>query len=307
MSYLDDVKFQYYPANIKIVRPLGELSLREFIRAIKNPQEKIKNLFKEIKKASADGDTSLKAKLKKQLFYFTPCVNTDGEGRAYKNVNSWTGLVQFDVDGILNPEEFRDWFFENCKSCVVSGVSSSGLGVKGLIRIPKVNSVEEYKSYFYGISHYMEKCKGWDTAPKNSCLPFFLFNDENLKFRENPSIWTTKGYQEDAFDMNSVDLDFESSEELDREGLEGIARHIKNTIGRADIEQIGHKNVVSSSLLAGGYASMYLNIDEDKMLEYLITLIEESKYLQKDMNNYKKTANTMFNKGLLSPISYKKN
>ena len=73
---MNKIRFPYYPANVKITKPLGLISIEEFIRANKNPSEKIQKLFCEIQEASISGDLKLKAELKQKLFYFNPCVNT---------------------------------------------------------------------------------------------------------------------------------------------------------------------------------------------------------------------------------------
>ena len=63
MSYLQ-TKFQYYPSDIRIVKPLGEITLYDYLYTIKNPTEQTVNLFKQIEEASAVGDLKLKAELK---------------------------------------------------------------------------------------------------------------------------------------------------------------------------------------------------------------------------------------------------
>ena len=37
------MKFQYYPANVKITKSLGELTLEQFIESVRNPKDKIRN------------------------------------------------------------------------------------------------------------------------------------------------------------------------------------------------------------------------------------------------------------------------
>lgn len=305
MSYLDDVKFQYYPSDIKSCKPIGKITIRQFIESHRNPKKEIVETFNKISDAASKGDLKLKNELKKGLFYFTPSVDVEG-WRNYDSILKYNSVIQLDFDGISWAEEFRDELFNKLDCVICAYCSPSKMGVKALVRIAECNSIEECKSYIYGLFYYLQYYIGHDAATKNIILPLYLSMDPDIKWRENPSVWSIRGYQEDEFDMNSIDLDFESDEKLDREGLEGIARHIKNTIGRADIEQVGHKFVLSASLIAGGYASMYTNIDENMMLEYLFTLIEESEYLSKDISGYKKTAETMFNKGVLSPLTYNK-
>ena len=46
-SYLD-TKFQYYPSDIRVVKPLGDITLYDYLYKIKNPTEQTVNLFKQI-------------------------------------------------------------------------------------------------------------------------------------------------------------------------------------------------------------------------------------------------------------------
>ena len=91
-SYLD-TKFQYYPSDIRVVKPLGDITLYDYLYKIKNPTEQTVNLFKQIEEASSVGDLKLKAELKAKTYYFTPCIFSDGQGRSYSNIKSWTGLM----------------------------------------------------------------------------------------------------------------------------------------------------------------------------------------------------------------------
>ena len=305
-NYLNQVKFQYYFSDIKSCKPIGKLSLRQFIESHKNPKQEIVELFTKISDAAAKGDLKLKNELKKKLFYFTPSVTVDG-WRNYDSIIGYNNIVQLDFDGITWAEEFRDELFNKLECVICAYCSPSKLGVKALVRIDECNSIKDCKSYIYGLFHYLQYYIGHDTATKNVVLPLYLSMDKDIKWRDNPSVWSIRGYQENEFDIDFIDSDFEPDEKLDEKSKEGAAQHIKNMIGRADVEQIGHKNVLNASLISGGYAAMYSNIDESKMLGYLLNLIDESEYLSKDVSGYKKTAQDMFNKGLLLPIKYNKN
>lgn len=304
MKYLDKVKFDYYEADIKKCNPIGRLTLRQFIEANKNPNDKIKNLFTKIADAAKRGNLKLKAELKKQLYFFTPCVLMLG-WRSYKNIEKFTGLMQIDFDSIINAEAFRDELFKKCSFVICAYVSPSKLGVKALIRIPIVKTVDEFKSYFYGLSYYLERYPGYDPAPKSPVLSFYLSYDPDLKFRENPTIWDIKGGQYDEFPL-ATESDFEPSENLTPEIYKNIIKHIKNCIRKADKESIGHPNVRSAALIAGGYVSQYIGLNKDDIKNMLIEEIKKSSYLNKDLEGYLKTMNQMFNKGLRAPIEYGK-
>lgn len=300
MNYLD-VKFPYYPNNIKITKPLGTVSMRDFIRAVSNPHDKVKQLFEDIKKASAARDLKKKAALKSGLYYFTPCINTDGLGRSYSNISSFTGFMQIDFDGLTDPEGFRDWFFENVKSSVVVGVSSSGFGVKAILRIPKVCSVDEFKEYFYGVSYYLEDFIGFDMAPQNCSLPLYLFYDPDTKWRENATVSTVRGEKINAFDPNR-EIDFEVPENVDLVIEEKVVKQIEFLINR--IQDNAHPQLLGISFLVGGWAGANY-IGEELAFDTLNTAIENNEYMNKDTNGYLRTAKQMFFKGIDSPAEFK--
>lgn len=299
MNYLN-TKFPYYPNNISAVKPLGYVTLKEFIRIIKDPKKETIKLFSDIKEASKKGDLDLKSKLKKKLYYFTPCINTDEKGRKYENITSFTGLVQIDFDGITNAEEFRDWFFDNVSSCVICGISPSGFGIKALIRIPVVKSVEEYKSYFYGISYYLEQYKGFDISPQNCSLPLFMFHDPNVKFRDNATVSEIKGEKINAFKK------FEGTVRV----LEDVESHKKDRVKSFFINSIskivdsGHPQVISSASVLGGYCGAgYLSQDEAEVL--IEEEISKNHYLSKDIRGYIRNAKNMLIKGMQGPLYLK--
>ena len=110
------MKFQYYPANVKITKSLGELTLEQFIESVRNPKDKIKKCFLEIQAAAENGDEELKAKLKTEnLYYFTPSVYTDGEGRSYSNIIDFTGLMVVEFDKVDFAEELKHYIFNDIK------------------------------------------------------------------------------------------------------------------------------------------------------------------------------------------------
>lgn len=300
MDYLDQIKFQFYPANIHKTVPLGEVSIREMIRAIKNPNENIKDLFVQIKEASALGNLALKSSLKKQLYYFTPCVMSDGLGRAYSNIKYFTSCVQLDFDGIPNAKEFRDWFFETYKSTIFAGISPSGFGCKMLVRIPKVQSVDEFKEYFCGLAYHLECFKGFDVAPFNPILPLFLFHDPELRYRENPNVASVRGFKINAFKKFEGDIEvLEDVEGWKKQRVIDIY-----TRGIGNIVDAGHTQVVAFSTMLGGFCSAgYLSEDEAEVL--IEDCITDNEYLSKGTNSYIKTGKELLRRGMSSPLYLK--
>lgn len=300
MSYLD-IKFPYYPNNISIVKPLGHISIKEFIRAVSNPKENVKQLFLDIKNAADKGDLKLKGELKKKLYYFTPCIDTDGLGRSYSNITSFSGLVQVDFDGLTNATEFRDWFFENCKSCILCGLSPSGYGIKALVKIPKVKTVNEYKEYFCGMAVYLEKFKGFDRATFNPSLALYMFYDPDLKWREDATVSTVRGVKINAFDPNKT-IDFEITDDIDEEVEKLVVNKINFLIGR--IEDNAHPQLLGISFLIGGWAGANF-IGEELAFDTMNEAIENNDYMSKDTRGYLRTAKSMYLKGVDNPAEFK--
>lgn len=88
--------FQFYPAYVNSKKPIGTITLEEFIKAIKSPSDKIKSVFAQIAEAEKVRDDKRKAELKQEnLFYFTPCVYTDGLGRSYSKYRIFYGAGGF--------------------------------------------------------------------------------------------------------------------------------------------------------------------------------------------------------------------
>lgn len=298
---MNDIIFQYYPSNIKIPTPLGTVTLKEFIRANKDPQPKIKELFKKIKQAEIDGDMKTKAELKSQLFYFTPCVLTNGKGRSYSDIVSFNGAVVVEFDHIENASGLRDWMFNNLKSCICAYVSPSGHGVKTLFRIPKVNTVEQFKEYFYGLAFYFEDFKGFDGSSQNCILPLYLSYDPDLRFREDAVEWTIRGEKLNAFDENR-EIDFDIRENVDEE-IEGrVIERIDYLIDK--IEENAHPQILGISFLIGGWTAANY-IKKEEAYDTMICAIERNKYMSKDTKGYCTTAKTMFYKGLNHPAEFK--
>lgn len=303
-NFLDKVKMDFYPADITKCKPIGEVSIREFIEAHRNPKPAIVELFTQISDASAKGDLKLKNEIKKGLFYFVPSVKVLN-WRNYENIQSYNPVLQVDFDNIQWAEELRDELFNKLSCVICAYVSPSKFGCKLLVRVPECSSIVELKSYIYGLYSYLQVYTGFDPAPKNVILPLYLSMDRDIKWRENATVWDIRGIQKDEFNINFIDLDFEATDKLSTEDIMNVAKHVKNTIGLADKNQVGHSAVISGSMIASGYAAQYTNIDEDKMFDYLTKCIEESEYLQKNLSGYLKTAKTMFQKGLSAPLEYK--
>lgn len=300
MSNYKDTTFFYYPADIHIPEPLGTVSLKSFLRANKTPSDDVKGIFSKIEEATKAGDMELKAKLKSNLYYFTPCVKTNGKGRSYSNITGFTGFMVLDFDKIDNAEEFKQFLFNAVPSIIAAYLSPSKKGCKFIVRIPICKTTDEFKSYFYGMAYFLEKYEGFDPSTQNCILPLYLSIDPDLLYRDDAEVWTKRGMKIDEFkahvgEIKKVDV----VEEKDRDRIFNIL-----TKSMEKIVDSGHYIVRSTALSAGGYiASGYF--DRQELEEFLFTLIEDNAYCKKNLRGYKQTAREMITKGMGSPLYLK--
>jgi hypothetical protein len=285
---------------VHIPTPLGRVTFEQFLKANKTPKGEIVSLFEQIEEATKKGDQDLKGKLKSKLFYFTPCVETDGIGRCYSNIRGFTGLMVLDFDKLPDAPAFKQFLFDNLKCVVAAYLSPSKKGCKFIVKIPKCQTIDEFKSYFYGLGFYMEKYEGFDPSTQNCILPLYLSIDPDLLYREDAEVWDIQGEKLDEFKV------FEGEIEVLDDVTEDDRKKVKSIIKRSmdKIVDSGHYILRSSSLALGGYvAAGYLNIKEAE--EFIFSLIEDTPYLQKNKRGYKQTAREMITKGMKSPLYLK--
>lgn len=300
MNFIDSISFQYYEADIKKIRPKGDITLRQFINAVISPKEGIKETFHKIEQASLAGDKELKAELKKGLFAVTPSVQIKGV-RNYEGIKCFNNILTIEYDNIDYSEEMRDYIFEKFESCFFAFVSPSKGGSKFMFRIAKTNSILEFKELFWGIAYELDKFINLDYSGANCVLPLFISWDENAKVRENPTEWNQRGFKEGSF--VPYEGIFQVPENINEEDKQEVIDKITFLFNR--IEDNGHPQCVKYSCLMGGFvASSYIEYDE--AYELLMELIENNEYLSKDTDNYKTTSRTMLTRGLGSPVFLKR-
>ena len=295
---MSNPSFSFYPANVKITKPLGIVTLDQFIEANRNPKDHVKELFKKIQVA---GEKE-KQELKQQLFYFTTCVNTNGLGRSYSDITSFSGLLCLEFDKIPDfAVHLRDWIFDNFEECVCAYVSPSGKGTKTLWKIPVVDSVDCFKEYFYGISYRFSKIVGYDPSSQNPILPLYLSWDENLRYRsyEEAKTWTIRGGKINEFKPFTGVI--EPIDEVSDKDLERIYRAIDQTFEKIEREQTAHFLLRNLSLWIGGICGYgYLSVEE--ACDYICSKVEDSTYCLKNKTGYCTTVRDFINKGSNAPI-----
>ncbi|QHB38478.1 N-domain protein [Flavobacterium phage vB_FspM_lotta8-1] len=295
------IEFQFYPAKVNVPEPLGTVTLFEFLKANQNPSEQIKDIFRRIAEAEASGNLKEKAALKQEnLYYFTPCVVSNGKGRKYTDIVKFTGLLVLDFDHIEHAEAFKYYLFEQY-TCIIAGwVSPSKKGVKFLVQIPEVKTTDEFKAYFYGIGIELQHFKGFDGSGQNCILPLFLSYDKDLIYRENATTWTKKGKKVNEFKASEVEAVKIEAGDGDKEQVQRIILSLVEKI----IDN-GHPQIRAAAVTLGGYiATGYIDQIEGEL--FINSLIQNNSYLRKGVQGYCKTAKTAIQQGMLSQLKLKK-
>lgn len=300
--------FQFYPARVESKRPIGAVTLDNFIESIRSPNDKISSVFELIstqEKIAYSGVTDEekkealkeKSRLKQEyLYYFTPCVYTDGNGRGYINIGFFTGIAVMDFDHIDNAEDFKNFVFDNYKFVICAFLSPSKRGVKFMVKIPIVESVDEFKEYFNGLGVLFQRFRGWDGSNQNPVLPLFLSIDKNILHRTDPEIFQDKGKVLNAFVASESEAVIY---ETDDEKKKRVYRNIKSKFD--GIIDNGHPQVRAAGIALGGYvASGYLDPFEAE--EMINGLIRSNAYLSKGIKGYCKTAKTAIQTGQASQL-----
>lgn len=290
-----DVKFNYYPANIKDTKPLGLVTLNRFIDSVKNPKTETIHIFEQIKLADLNNNQALKQKLKSKLFYFTPCVNISDK-RDYKHITGFTGLLCLDFDKLEEnyATEFKQALFDEYKFIIACWLSASKRGVRAFVKIPICQSIEEFKQYFMAIEFELGIYKGFDSAPKNCVLPLFLSYDKDILYRTDYSTWNKKYIpmikpKVESFNFN--DKDFTSY----------VGHIVKKAIDK--IVDNGHPQLRATAYALGGYVGAGLILESDA-INLIDKLIISNAYLSQKADIYKKTARTMISKGSQQPLKF---
>lgn len=290
--------FNYYGANIKETKPMGVLSLSQFINAIKTPKQSTLDTLEKIRYYSIIKDESMRAFYKQKLYFFTPAILTSNK-RRYSDIESFTGLLPIDFDKLDNEKEaieLKEWLFYNNKEVICCWLSSSGLGVRALVKIPICNSIEEYKGYFKGFYNKVGcNIKGWDNAPLNCVLPLFISVDENMLTRNDFTEFRDV-YLEPKINQSFV-IYKSKNKNIDKIIESGINKIVDN----------GHPQLRALAFALGGYvANGYIDNSEAESL--IINLIRNNSYLgvKNKVEGYISTTKQMIEKGRLKPLTLEK-
>jgi hypothetical protein len=308
------IEFQYYSGDIEKSRPIGKVTLSEFIETQLNPDPEMVGVFLQIEEASKNDDKKLKAELKMQnLHSYTISAVFKGR-RRYADILEFTGLAQLDFDGLSESEavDFRDYIFETYPQVICSYLSPSRLGVKVILRIPKIDielgiddCIKEYKAYYKAIEIEFGNYKGFDPAPKNLVLPLFVSYDYFMPTRDfdDTEIWDIKEEEEEPM-YKKYPKPFKPYKKLksnDKNELRAI-RTVRKVINGITSSP-GHYQLRSACLVFGTrIGAGYVHLDE--ALREVEHLVKNNAYLSKGVSGYLKTAEWGVLEGSKTPNNY---
>lgn len=291
---LNETHIQYYSADITKVKPLGQVSLIRFLYAIENPSDHIKKIMTTIRETTNSAE---KSELKKKLYAFTPAATVKSK-RCYSELDYFTGLMPIDYDGLTQDDakELKQYLFNRCSSIIAAWLSPSGRGVRALVAIPKVQSIDQYKQLFFGFEQSeFGAFKGFDIACQNPVLPMFLSYDSNILAADTDDItlWTKTYTKPTISPKTTYKTDNQAG---------SVERIIAKKINA--IHENGHPQLRAAAYALGGYVGAGL-IDYTNALHLINNLIDANTYLStkhRTSDGYKKTAKQMIHLGIQSPI-----
>jgi hypothetical protein len=286
--------FSMFTGNIKDSKPVGTCSLSNMLYDIKYADP---DTISHIGKIREETDEDKKARMKWKLRAWTPGVLVQ-EHRRYSMIHEFSGLLPLDFDKLPNQqyaEDFRDYLYNEHPYIYASWLSASGKGVRGIVKIPRVDSVEKYKQYWMAVQIKMQEFQGFDRITKNPIQPVFQSYDPNLICRAEAQVWTKIYVPKQPKPKESYPL-YKGTDEQKR----SIFNRAKSGIDK--ISDNGHPQLRAIAFVLGGYVGSGY-IERYEAVEFIDDCIEVNTYLSKKSSVYKKTAREMIDSGTHKPLS----
>ena len=303
--------FQYYPGDIRDCKPTGWITLLDFIRAQRSPKDvkifakiaKCESYYQECRNAG-DHDRAarwkeVKSWYKRKLNFLTPCVHIRS-WRNNDNIIRFTGLAVLDFDHLTLEQaaQVKEEVYHLYSVVVCCWFSPSKHGVKALMRIPIVSSVDEFHQYYEAIINEFQQYPGFDTSNKNSVLPLFRSYDPDILYREGAEVWDIKAdpppeqkvYIPAAPAVNHSDADINWKSGILWQGLKTAVDRI------TDNHHVPLRNIARTY---GGYCPRYLN--KEDLIAFLDRVVDGSSYMKADAANYKRTIRQSVEYGMTEP------
>ena len=290
-----DTIFQYYSPDIQQVKPLGTLTLWQLLKSIESPKDEMRKTFELLRTTH---DKALRSELKKKLFALTPAVVVN-ERRAYAHIQHFTGLMPIDYDNLSIDEAqtIKEYLTKECPFTIAIWLSPSGCGVRALIKIPVVKTVEHFKELFHGFERSVYgSIKGFDIAPQNPVLPMFLSYDPLIQVIHPDDVKTWESTYKPTPPQPKITY---KADDLSGKVYNIVSKIIDN------IDDNGHPQVRAAAYALGGYVGAGY-IGYQSALHMIEQLIDSNHYLttkHRSSSGYKKTAKQMIDKGFNFPLT----
>lgn len=296
-----DITFPWFSNRIESCKPSGEIALASFNEKTKHPVNY--KTFARIEAAKALGNRKLVAELKEKLYYFTPAIILR-HWRNGNNIVAFTGLCPIDFDKMTPAQahEFKAFLFHQYQCFYSVWLSASRHGVRGLIRIPAVSSIEEYKSYFFAIqSELSQYGYHFDTQLQTPVQPMFQSYDPDILYREDPDTWDVKAeLKPQAPHRPPPQLNIYRSARQKQSAIDIIQKGCRTKFNQI-VNDDGHPRLRGIGLTLGGYVGGgYLT--ETEAILFLENEIDRNAYLSQKAETYKKTARWAIGEGIKKPL-----
>ena len=296
-------------------KPLGLIDLDQLANEIRNPDKqtletlfKIRELTAQLKDLSPESKhfkerDRTKGQLKETLRSYSP----GGTFHTWKkggNLIKGSGIAILDYDHIESPETFRDQMFEYYPFFILSFLSPSKDGVKFLVRIPIVQSPDEFKQYYNTLFDEFSVYPNLD--PSNSDITRFMFTSYDPEILTRPydkaEVWDKKAPPQPVVNYTPINYDKDTLSKTQLHAYNIMNRRFRNiTSGER------HPLVRGLAVLMGGYVAAGI-YSEPEAVDILVNMVRANSYLNAKAPKYEKTIksaiNYGINKGATVPKSY---
>jgi hypothetical protein len=285
-----------YSGNIRNSKPIATQNLLELIQAIRTPSQQTIDLIDQIRQET---DPATKAILKTQLSAYTPCVICR-ENRTYSDIMQFSGLMALDFDKLESvdyAQEFKYHIFDEYPFVYATWLSSSGKGVRALVRVKQVDTPDQFKAHYAALErNYMDQYPGYDAAPKNAVLPLFQSHDPNLLYRKVADEF------EEVYIPPKIERYIPQVKHIATPDDHNRAeRRFIDKIN--SIDTAGHPVLRAACFVLGGHVGAgYIAYESAEQLAH--SMIEQHWYLCQKTSVYKRTATEMIQKGAQMPLYF---
>jgi hypothetical protein len=161
-----------------------------------------KELIQQIRK---EKDKGKRNELKSKLPSY--CFGGEFTYRSVAGLVAPSGICCIDFDNFKSNKEAKDFkeFLKDCDYIYAAFISPSGLGVKGLVKIPIVDTPEEYNSYFSSLENFFGH-PNWDSNNNGIGRVCYESYDPEIYVNNKALIWEKKEIEdiEELGDDNAI-------------------------------------------------------------------------------------------------------